>query len=184
MDDAEIAGLFNHDSNLVLGRVGAGTMVLEDNPPVGVRYTIDAPDTSYANDLRVSMERGDVYQSSFAFRLARQGDEWHEDEESGMLIRTIIKFSRLYDMSPVTYPAYPATDSGAASVCETLDGSTAEEAAETVTKEPAPTVERTDDGPAGERVQDGDGKDQQTGERSSLDEIKERLRTRIGEPPY
>jgi hypothetical protein len=35
--------------------------------------TIDAPDTSYARDLRVSLERGDVTQSSFAFRVAQGG---------------------------------------------------------------------------------------------------------------
>lgn len=175
LDDPEIAGLFNHDSNLVLGRVGAGTMVLEDNPPTGVRYTIDPPDTSYANDLRVLMDRKDVYQSSFAFRIARHGDEWEEDEETGVLIRTIIKFSRLYDMSPVTYPAYPAADSGAASI------SPGEVEPPEV---PVSPDERNDDVPAEAARLDGIGEDQQTGDRSALTERKERLRLRIGEAPY
>jgi HK97 family phage prohead protease len=174
LDDPEIAGLFNHNPDLVLGRVGAGTMALEDNPPRGVRYLIDAPDTTLGNDLRVLMERGDVYQSSFAFRIARGGDTWEEDPESGLLIRTIIKFSRLFDMSPVTYPAYPSADSGVASLPTSAEDE----------PDSAPPVERTDDEPAEAARPDGDGEDQQAGDRSALLERKERLRLRIGEPPY
>ena len=174
----DVRGLFNHDPNLVLGRTLAGTLTLEDNPPTGLRYIIDPPDVSYANDLRVSMERGDVNQSSFAFRIARGGDVWEEDEESGLLIRTITKFSGLYDMSPVTYPAYPSTDSGVASHTPSeLDEESSPSTA-------LPTVERTDDEPAEAARPDGDEKDQQAGDRSALLERKERLRLRIGETSY
>ena len=176
----DVRGLINHNPDLLLGRTLAGTMTLEDDLPVGLRYIIDPPDVSYANDLHVSMDRGDINQSSFAFRIARGGDIWEEDEESGLLIRTIIKFSGLYDMSPVTYPAYPTTDSGVASF-------NFEEADRTVEvpdapEEPAPTEQRTDDEPAEAARPDEQGEGQQVGTQAR-DERAERLRIRIGEPP-
>lgn len=174
MDDGEIAGLFNHNPDLLLGRVGAGTMRLEDTEG-GVRYDIDGSNRSYALDLRESLRLKEVTRSSFAFRIARQGDVWEEDEESGLLIRTIHKFSRLYDMSPVTYAAYPETDAG-----ERSDQSS--ESGDESDPDTAARVERTDDGPAGERVQDGDEEQQQAGEPSEREKRKERLRIRVGEP--
>jgi HK97 family phage prohead protease len=56
---------------MVLGRNKSGTLRLsEDN--IGLHYQVDLPDTTYARDLAISMERGDVSQSSF--RLP--GDPW------------------------------------------------------------------------------------------------------------
>lgn len=113
--EPDIRGLFNHDPNLILGRTTAGTMTVTEVDG-GVDYVIDAPDTSYAANLRTSLERGDVTQSSFAFRIAAGGAEWTEDPETGGLIRVVTEFSGLYDMSPVVYPAYPDTVSGARAV--------------------------------------------------------------------
>lgn len=107
----DIRGLFNHDPNLVLGRTVSGTMTVTETDG-GVEYLIDPPDTSYARDLRELLDRGDVSQSSFAFRVASDGYHWDEDEETGALVRVITNFSGLYDMSPVTYPAYRETVSG------------------------------------------------------------------------
>lgn len=61
------------------------------------------------------MLRGDINQSSFAFLVARDGEHWYEDDE-GVVIREISKFSRLFDVSPVTYPAYQEADSGVRSM--------------------------------------------------------------------
>ena len=104
MDD-DVRALFNHESHLILGRTKADTLQLEadDN---GLRYRIDPPDTQYARDLITSIKRKDVTQSSFAFRV--NDDRWDEDDD-GRLVRTIKSFKRLYDISPVTYPAYPDT---------------------------------------------------------------------------
>jgi HK97 family phage prohead protease len=98
--------LFNHDANLILGRRGAGTLrVSEDS--TGIPYQIDMPDTSYARDLVISIERGDVDQSSFGFRTVE--DDWTNEGRS--LLRTLVQFE-LLDVSPVTYPAYLDTYSG------------------------------------------------------------------------
>lgn len=101
----DVRALFNHDANQVLGRTTAGTLRIAQDS-TGLYYEVDLPDTQAARDLATSIERGDVSQSSFAFRVAPNGDSWDENED-GVIIRTITKFARLYDVSPVTYPAYP-----------------------------------------------------------------------------
>jgi HK97 family phage prohead protease len=104
----DVRALFNHDPNHVLGRTKAGTLSIsvDDN---GLAYEVDPPDTQTARDLIVSMQRGDVSQSSFAFTVEQ--DDWSEDED-GRIVRTIQKVKRLYDVSPVTYPAYPDASVG------------------------------------------------------------------------
>ena len=95
--------LFNHDPNLILGRTTAGTLSLSVDDK-GLEYRFTAPNTTYANDLLESLSRGDVSQSSFGFIV--EDDTWGQDEE-GNTIRTIKKVSRLLDVSPVSFPAYP-----------------------------------------------------------------------------
>jgi uncharacterized protein len=102
----DIRALFNHDANFVLGRNRAGTLKLSEDDK-GLAIEIDPPDTSFARDLAVSMGRGDITQMSFAFQVL--GDEWEEGEKDGLDLRTITKV-KLYDVSPVTYPAYDGTD--------------------------------------------------------------------------
>lgn len=102
----DVRALINHDPNMILGRTTSGTLQIEQTEE-GLRYSYTDPDTTYSNDLKKSMKRGDVTQSSFSFSIADGGDEW--EQRDGKLIRTITKFGRLYDVSPVTYPAYPDT---------------------------------------------------------------------------
>ena len=109
--DNDVRALFNHEPHLILGRTTADTLSLETDDH-GLRYQIDPPDTQYARDLIKSIERKDVTQSSFAFWV--EDDKWDEDDE-GRVIRTIKQFRRLYDISPVTYPAYPDTSVAARS---------------------------------------------------------------------
>ncbi len=106
--DNDVRALFNHDPNLILGRTTAGTLKLSVDER-GLKYSFTAPDTSYGRDLMISLERGDVSQSSFGFIV--EEDSWDEDSE-GATIRTIKKVGRLLDVSPVTYPAYPDAQVG------------------------------------------------------------------------
>lgn len=112
----DVRALFNHDPNHVLGRTSAGTLRISQDD-TGLLYEVELPDTQVARDLVTSIERGDVSQSSFAFRIAPNGDTWDENED-GVIIRTITKFGRLYDVSPVTYPAYPDATAGMRSLDE------------------------------------------------------------------
>ena len=104
--DNDTRAYFNHDENLLLGRVSSGTLRLGSDER-GLYYEVDLPNTSYANDLVELMKRGDVNQSSFAFLIDR--DRW--EERDGKTYRIIEKVSRLLDVSPVAQPAYPDSTS-------------------------------------------------------------------------
>jgi len=104
----DIRALFNHDPNYVLGRNKAGTLVLEEDEK-GLAIEIDPPDTSYANDLMISIERGDITQMSFAFQVHNEKGESWDNSDPKQPIRTLLDVD-LFDVSPVTYPAYPQTD--------------------------------------------------------------------------
>ncbi|QXE85979.1 HK97 family phage prohead protease [Geomonas nitrogeniifigens] len=107
---SDVRALFNHDPNMILGRTAAGTLRLKEDE-TGLAIEIDPPDTTCGRDLQISMKRGDVNQMSFGFTIAEDGDEWTRDPDgTGNWTRTISKVERLYDVSPVTYPAYPETD--------------------------------------------------------------------------
>lgn len=126
-DDAisvsDVRALFNHDPNLLLARQGSGTLKLSVTER-GLEYEFDAPNTTVGNDLMVLMERGDVSQSSFAFTIAEGGQEWRKEERDGKNIdvRRITKIDRLYDVSPVTYPAYEDTTAAKRSYQEMVEG--------------------------------------------------------------
>lgn len=112
-DNPDVRALINHDPSMLLGRTRSGTLRLSKDSS-GLFYEIDLPDRQDARDLRVSMDRGDITHSSFAFFVMRDGDEWSETEQ-GMPLRTLTAVSiHNGDVSPVTYPAYEDTDSGVA----------------------------------------------------------------------
>lgn len=96
-----------HDSKLLLGRKSAGTLRLFVDKK-GLRYEIDPPDTQAGRDVVTLVKRGDVTQSSFAFRVTgEKGEEWLQGED-GMLMRELIDVD-LFDVAPVAMPAYQAT---------------------------------------------------------------------------
>jgi len=100
--DNDVRAYFNHDENLLLGRVSSGTLRISTDKR-GLFYEVDLPNTTYANDLVELMKRGDVNQSSFAFLIEK--DRW--EQRDGITYRIIEKVSRLLDVSPVAQPAYP-----------------------------------------------------------------------------
>lgn len=117
VNDGDVRALFNHDPNKVLGRSGSGTLrMFEDE--TGLRYEITPPDTQEARDLMTIIERGDVNGSSFSFDIDDGDDEWDDDQTPPM--RTIKRVARLYDVGPVTFPAYPTTSAGVRSADEVL----------------------------------------------------------------
>jgi len=99
----DIRAAFNHDSNYILGRNKAGTLQLSEDDK-GVFFEINPlPDTQWCRDLQVSISRGDINQCSFKFSVIK--DQW---EDKKMPVRTLLDM-KLYDVSIVTYPAYPQT---------------------------------------------------------------------------
>jgi hypothetical protein len=112
----DVRALWNHNPDFVLGRTISGTLKL-DLDARGLAYTINAPDTTVARDLVVSMRRGDVTQSSFSFITKR--DQW-TDNTDGTVTRRILEFEALWDVSPVTYPAYDQASATVRSLPETM----------------------------------------------------------------
>lgn len=106
---SDVRALINHDVNLLIGRTKVGTArVFVDER--GLRYEADLPNTTYANDLIESIKRGDIDQSSFAFTVKRQSWEEEKREDGSIVeIRHIHEVEELFDVSPVTYPAYTDT---------------------------------------------------------------------------
>ena len=84
--------------------------VIEDGH---LAYSYDTPDVTYAKDLETNIRLGNVSQSSFAFTIKEH--KWTEPDRENKNenhLRTIIKVDRLFDVSPVTYPAYQDTEVG------------------------------------------------------------------------
>jgi HK97 family phage prohead protease len=104
----DVRALFNHDPNYILGRNRAKTLRMTEDS-TGLAIEIDAPDTQTIRDLVLApIARGDVSQMSFGFTVRPGGQDWAKDDE-GRNIRTLKKV-RLFDVSPVVFPAYPQTD--------------------------------------------------------------------------
>ena len=128
----DVRALFNHDPNLVLGRTVSGTLALGSDD-TGLTYEIQL-NPADAEHQRVwqMVSRGDVSQSSFGFEV--KGQEWGEVKRGELPLRTITK-AKLYDVSPVTYPAYEETSVSARDL-----PTATEEAAEVLAAEAAVRV--------------------------------------------
>jgi uncharacterized protein len=107
ISSSDVRALWNHNDDMVLGRTKSGTLRLMEDE-VGLRIEVDPPDTTWARDALVTINRGDVDQMSFAFTLAKGGDKLSRTED-GKTLRTIERVGELFDVSPVTYPAYQDT---------------------------------------------------------------------------
>jgi uncharacterized protein len=104
--------LFNHDSNMLLGRTTSKTLTLREDD-TGLRYDVDMPDTGAGRDVLVLCERGDLSQSSFGFIVdkADGSERWYDESGKetrkwGGVLRVIHKVSDLFDVSAVVFPAY------------------------------------------------------------------------------
>lgn len=109
-DEPSVVALFNHNPTLLLGRTnrqaGEGTLRLSTDK-VGLNYDVDVADTTTSRDVVEHITRGDLEGSSFGFQV--MGEDWRT--EDGVEIREITDV-RLFDVSPVTFPAYTATSTG------------------------------------------------------------------------
>lgn len=108
---------FNHDSNFILGRVKSGTLAVTQDER-GVLMEVQPPDTTWARDLMASIDRGDIDQGSFAFRVLPEGQSWYEGPD-GVLIRTLTKIS-VSRVSVVADPAYTQTSMQVRSMSDIL----------------------------------------------------------------
>lgn len=105
---ADVRFLFNHNPDLVLARTKSGTLKLHEDR-VGLAVEAQLAPTSVGRDLAILLERGDVSQMSFGFRVVQ--DKWDTVKRDGVTVerRTVLE-AQLLDVSGVTYPAYDETD--------------------------------------------------------------------------
>ncbi len=102
--------LYNHDSSMVLGNARSGTLQLAPDT-IGLKFSVDLPDTTYAADLYKMLMRNDITGASFGFTVANGGESWDVGPDD-IPVRTITKIESIPEISVgVVFPAYPASSS-------------------------------------------------------------------------
>lgn len=107
-EGADVRCLFNHEPSLILGRVKSKTLLLSEDA-TGLHFRCTLPNTTQARDLHESIDRGDVDGCSFGFQVGKQN--WIEEKQgNGNVVSTreLLDVS-LFDVGPVTFPAYGNT---------------------------------------------------------------------------
>lgn len=113
VDFSKVLSMHNHRSERLLGNTASGTM-RTGTDSVGVWYEVDLPDSPTGEDVLVSVRRGDTPGSSFQFDIKADGEKW--SVRSGKAFREVIAFNGVYEMGPVSEPAYPDTTIAARSM--------------------------------------------------------------------
>jgi HK97 family phage prohead protease len=109
-DGADVRVLFNHDPNTVMARTSGGSLRLsEDSKGLAVDADLDHSDPDVQR-LLPKLRNGNVTQMSFGFTVVREQVE----EQNREIPLRILKEVELFDVSPVTFPAYGNTDGGLA----------------------------------------------------------------------
>lgn len=103
IQESDIRALWQHNPEYVLGRTKNETLALREDD-TGLHIEILPPPTQWARDAVASIQRGDVDQGSFSFEVRREMWNWNVQPP----IRTLLDVE-LFEVSPVTFPAYPDT---------------------------------------------------------------------------
>lgn len=112
----DVRALENHDVNLLMGRSSAGTLRLSVDD-IGLRYEFDLPDSPNGQNLANKLERKDITGSSFSFDILKV----QYSEEQDYFVREMLDV-KLYDVGPVTFPAYSAATAGIRSAYKPTKG--------------------------------------------------------------
>lgn len=106
IQEGDIRALWNHNPDMVLGRKKNGTLKLSEDER-GLKIEINPPNTQWARDAVETIRRGDIDQMSFAFNVVKEILIEGEDGKKG--IRELQEV-RLFEVSPVAFPAYSQTE--------------------------------------------------------------------------
>ena len=113
IQEGDIRALFNHERGIVLGRNRAGTLQLSEDDR-GLHAIISAPDNEWGRPVRDAIQRRDVTGMSVLFTTVK--NEWVRGSRAeGVLPKRIIREAQLFDVGPVTFPAFPDTSISARS---------------------------------------------------------------------
>ena len=107
----DIKALMEHDNHRLLARSrnGVGTLQLSIDD-YGVKYRFDAPNTSEGDNALEMIRRRDIFGSSFAYTADEKAGVSYTKRDNGILFREVKRFNRMYDVSPVSDPAYFGTN--------------------------------------------------------------------------
>ena len=119
-DEADMSNVYllgNHDENIVLAGTSNNTLMwdIDDRGVFQSSYIVD---TSVGEDWLKLVKNGLINKQSFAFTIAKDGEEW--TEKDGKEHRIIKKIDHVYDFSLVTYPAYADTSAYSRSMTDEL----------------------------------------------------------------
>jgi HK97 family phage prohead protease len=105
-DMSNVVSLFNHDSNEILSRTTGKqddlTLMIENNQ-LKYKYQIK---NECAEKVAENIGLGFITGSSFMFRV--KTDSWSSGAD-GVDEREILEIEKLYELGPVTFPAYQTT---------------------------------------------------------------------------
>lgn len=106
----DIVSCFNHNMVYVLGRTTNKTLTYTIDEK-GFHYDAVPLPTQTIKDLVIEPIRNEyVTGSSFMFTTADNGDEWDfSQERDGVIIRYVTRIEKVFEVGPVTLPAYTQT---------------------------------------------------------------------------
>jgi uncharacterized protein len=102
----DVRGLVDHNPSALIARVSNGSLKLEEDSH-GLRFEMRMIDTQLCRDVWTAVNAGLLYECSFGFNVAPNGESWRMDKNC--YVREIRAISQLEDVSLVTFPAYPGT---------------------------------------------------------------------------
>ncbi len=109
--ESDVVALWNHKDEYPLARRSSGSLeLLEDTHGLWTRIHLDR-DCQYHRDAYSGVKNGLVRGMSIRFSVPR-GKESLDRGDDGMLRRSI-REARLFEVSPVTFPAYTGTEAHA-----------------------------------------------------------------------
>jgi len=119
-EQQDVRCLVDHNPTLLLGRTRSGTLKLWEDE-IGLAFEVELPDIQLARDLTTSIRRRDLTQCSFSFAPRPGGENVEKRSEDGVLVtRVELTDVDLFDVSVVTYPAYPGTTVSVEARCKAI----------------------------------------------------------------
>lgn len=113
----DVRALAHHQSAGIIGRRSAKTLRVSEDAK-GLAVEIDVPDTTVGRDLITLVKRGDITGMSFGFQTVQDNWTWEQLQgQPKLFIRELIDVD-LFEVSAVTWPAYPSTSVEARSLEE------------------------------------------------------------------
>ncbi len=102
----DLVATVDHDPKKIIGRSSAKTLRIKPGDD-GIDVEVDQSEYTYARDLAVALDRGDISGMSFIFDVTR--DTWTRDGDTPL--RTVVS-ADIYEVAFVHFPAYSGTDAG------------------------------------------------------------------------